>query len=245
MIPHSSRKTFILFITLFTLMISAKAEVTFNIKCSAPDLNYLNRFTIEQELKAYENSNGDFKVFGAELNPSLTKAGNEAQTLQTSAILSGTIIKVESRFTKKPFYSVKLTNATKETTALLNLDYPGALSSSFRDRDGRVYKSKCILKRLESCLFGETIHQTLNTSDFTVVNLGQELKIIPDFSEDDIPVNTKKVSLTHKNGGKFIAWYTFQDEVDGGNTFGVIEDMSGNAVATIADSDIYSCKTSR
>ncbi len=246
-------KTLAIFITSL-LLSTSYASVTFDIECSAPDLNYLNRFELKQTIVAYESDQEEsistyeaenYKVYSTTLRPTVIKAGNNPQSTQVNLNLSGTIKKIVGPFTKEPFYAVKLKDREKTVLAQLNLNYPGALTSSIKTEDGRLYKAKCTMNKVKACVFGNALYKTLENKDFTVLELGQEKKVIPGFDEDNIAVNTKKVSLTYKDGRKFMAWYTFQDEVDGGNTYGVIEDLKGNAVATIADSDIYECKANR
>jgi hypothetical protein len=237
-----------------TVLGPSYASVSFDIECSAPNLNYLNRFELKQTLVAYENHQDDslspfekesYRVYSTTLKTKLTKAGNNGETSQEELKLSGTIKKIVSPFTKEPFYAVKLKDGAQEVLAQLNFNYPGALTSSIKTADGRLYKAQCKLTVIKGCLFGDALYQTLENRNFTVVELGQELKVIPDFDEEGQAVNTKKVTRTYKDGHEFSAWYTFQDEVDGGNTYGVIEDLAGNIVATIADSDIYDCQVNR
>lgn len=239
-------KNALLITLLVTFMTQVNASVVIDVKCTSPELNYLNRFTLEQSFEAWQSDEDEnvWKIYSATLKPVLRKAGNSSQNVEAALKVSGTLTKVESQMTKEPYYSLKLQSRDKKVLAYLNLDYPSNLSSRIRSQEGRLYKAKCKLQGLKSCLFGDSLYDILESEDFTKTEAGEESKVIPGFDSDDQGVNTKKVILTHKSGKTFTAWYTFQDEVDGGNTYGVIENKDGTLAATIGDGDIYDCAAS-
>lgn len=231
------------FAVIALLPMTAKAA-SLEIKCDSPDLNYIYRFSMDQTLPTYTDSEnpGSYGVYYKTLKIQARKAGTESKVEEIELKgLRGTLTKVENSFTKKPYYNLKLQSKDKKTFAQLNLDYPSKLSSFIKTEEGFKYKATCKLVSFKGCAFGDSIFEANENPNISKEELGTELKIIPGFNEDSTPVNTKKVQMTLKSGQSYTAWYTYQDEVDGGNTYGTIEDASGNQVAEIADSDIYGC----
>jgi hypothetical protein len=233
------------FLLLLIAPVISTQAATLKVKCEAPDLHYVYRFEMEQSFaNAWqdEENNDAHNLYVSKLNLTATKAGHEAKAQDiTLKGLRGKLTKVNSSFTPKPYYNLKLQSKDKQTFIQLNLDYPSKLSSFVKTADGFKYKATCKLEEFKGCIFGDSLHDTLDNEKVAKEELGDELKVIPGFNEDNNPVNTKKVKFTFSDKSQFIAWYTYQDEVDGGNTYGTIEDLSGKEVAEIGDGDIYKC----
>lgn len=227
------------------LTVGAQANETLKFKCEAPELNYIYRFSMEKTLEIYtsEEDENVANLWGVKLDVTARKAGNASQEEKLELPkLNGKLTKVEGPVTKDPFWNLKLMSKDKKVLVNLNLNYPTKLSSFVRTAEGAKYKATCKIVSYESCIFGGSLFDTLENDQVSKEELGTELKVIPDFNEDSEAVNTKKVNFTFKDGSTYTAWYTFEDEVDGGNTYGVIEDQSGAVAATIGDGDIYDCK---
>ncbi|MEZ4741792.1 MAG: hypothetical protein R3B45_04990 [Bdellovibrionota bacterium] len=92
-------------------------------------------------------------------------------------------------------------------------------------------------------------------SDFDKVNftLDLSMKEIKGYwlkFHDDWPADRsscyakiKKAGLRSKESGQiFEAFYTMDDECDGGNSFGIIVDSAGELIGSIDDSDIFCSK---
>lgn len=230
-------------------VISTQAA-TLKVKCEAPDIHYIYRFTLDQTITSAwqeeaqdEESEDTYSIYVNKLKVTATKAGFEAkpQNLELKG-LRGELKKVESSYTQKPYYNLKLQSKDKQTYVQLNLDYPSKLSSFVKTADGFKYKATCKLEEFKGCIFGDSLNDTLDNSAVSKTELGDELKVIPGFNDDNSAVNTKKVKFTFSDSSEFVAWYTYQDEVDGGNTYGTIENLKGEQVAEIGDGDIYECK---
>lgn len=231
-------------IILITAMSFNTYAATLKYTCEAPNLSYLNRFDAEGTLEVYEDKKeGEYKVYYTSLKITATKAGNNEEAKElTLKGLTGSLIKVDSQFTKNPYYSLKLQDKSKKVLTLLNIDYPTKLSSKIRTSDGRLYKSTCKLKYLRTCAFGAAYRDVFEDQTLRVEKLGEVEKYLESF---EAVVNTQKAKITLTDNSVYNMYYTFQDEVDGGNTYGVIEDSLGKVVATIEDSDIYNCKVAK
>jgi hypothetical protein len=237
-------------IHLALLLMSSQSFATtvLKVKCTALDLPYINRFSLEESFEVYPSTTNkdEWNLIGANINIEATRSGNTSEPKNSSLKkLRGTLKKIEGQFTKLPYYNLKLKSSDKLVLVNLNVDYPAKLSSSIRTADKYLYKSTCKLVEFKQCLFHGSFYEILEEPKIVKVELGEELKVIPDFSDENFAVNTKKVSLTYPNGQTFNAWYTFEDDVDGGNTYGVIETLEGKVAATINDSDINNCSATK
>lgn len=82
---------------------------------------------------------------------------------------------------------------------------------------------------------------------YTVVSHdeGGTIKMPERFLEDqwDASCNVRVVKMATTEGETLIQLTTFEDECDGGNTYGYIVkgDLEGEVVAEIHDGDLYSC----
>jgi len=231
-------------IILISAMSLNSFAATLKYSCKAPDLSYVNRFDAEGTLEVYEDEKEDeYKVYYTSLKITATKAGNNQEPKELNLMgLTGSLTKVDSQFTKKPYYGLKLQDKSKKVLALLNLDYPSKLSSRIRTADGRLYKSTCRLQYLKTCAFGEVYRDVFEDSSIKAERLGEVEKYLESF---EAIVNTQKTKITLAGGNEYSMFNTFQDEVDGGNTYGVIEDSLGKVVATIEDSDLSNCKVTK
>lgn len=83
---------------------------------------------------------------------------------------------------------------------------------------------------------------------YTVVSHdeGGTIKMPERFLEDqwDASCNVRVVEMATAEGDTLIQLTTFEDECDGGNTYGYIlkGSLEGEVVAEIHDGDLYSCK---
>lgn len=234
-------------LALILLSTQTFATSVVKIKCTGPELTYVNRFSLEQNIELFSSQNDDeWNLYSTQIDFDATRAGTNSEVKnKTLKSLRGTLKKINGNFTKEPFYNLKLKNKDNSILINLNLNYPGKLTSKIRTADGYLYKSTCELVGFKQCLFEGSIVDTFEASGVTKVEFGEELKVIPNFNEDNTPVNTKKVSLTYPNGVIYYVWYTFEDDVDGGNTYGVFEDSNGLVVATVNDSDINNCTVTK
>lgn len=216
------------------------ATTTFDISCTTPGLHYLNSFSFEGSIEATETETG-WKIYSTRPSMTVRRAGFETETEEvTLPSMKGDIKKIDNRnLTKRPFYNVKLTAFDKSAFVNLNLNYPNPLSSFIRLANGHTFKATCKLQNSKTCLLKDTLYGILGSDKYETEELGVVEKYLESF---ETVVPTQKVKITIKSKGIVLyAFYTFQDEVDGGNTYGVIERENGDVAATIADSDIYDC----
>lgn len=99
----------------------------------------------------------------------------------------------------------------------------------------------------DDCVFGETLDDLYESDAFEMDEVGNAFKKskIEEIDGKDILVSVNKL-VQLKNGRVFVLNYTFDDEYDGGNTIGWIEDSeTETVVATIGDSEIYRCVVSK
>jgi hypothetical protein len=232
--------------TLISLLIiagglSAAADTTIKYKCNAPELDYVNRFEMSGTIVTgdVDADNPTSWVSAQTFTGAFTKSGTDQMAQRRSFKLSGRITRVASANTMKPFLNLKLKNKEKTQLIQLNLNYPNKLSSSVKTDEGRLFKSTCKIVSIETCAFGNDYFDALENPAIKKTDLGIVKKEIQAFGET-VPVQKTKVTLT--NGESYLMFYTFDDSVDGGNTYGQIEDMSGNIVSRIEDSDLYQCK---
>lgn len=130
--------------------LSVKAEI-FNISCSAPDIQTLNRFNGEVTLVAEKNEDGTYSVKSSEFSFVATKAGFVAEIKELAGNDMLTNYRyIESEFTAKPFYQLTMIKPTSESNEVASvnilIDYPGKLDSSIRLKNGMTYKSHCNLQ---------------------------------------------------------------------------------------------------
>lgn len=82
---------------------------------------------------------------------------------------------------------------------------------------------------------------------YTIVSYheGETIKMPARFLEDqwDPSCNVRVVEMTTSNEEKLIQLTTFEDECDGGNTYGYIikNNLEGEVVVEIRDGDLYGC----
>ncbi len=223
------------------LCFSAHANTTFfDLTCSHPGLHYVNSFNFEGTIEAEMNNEGSLRVYRVRPEVTVRKSGfnSEEETIKLPW-MSGEAKVIDSDLTLKPFTNILLRSRENKVLLNLNLDYPAVFSSTLRLEDGMTYKSTCQLKEKKTCLIPSSIYSLRNSEDFKLEKLGVVERFLPSFER---VVPTEKLKATHKMKGIVLfAYYTFQDEVDGGNTYGEITNESGEVIATITDGDIYEC----
>lgn len=211
----------------------------FDISCSTPNLHYVNSFEFEGTIEA-QSDEGSLRIYSIRPELTVRKRGFNGQNEEVKLPwMSGVAKVIDSQLTKKPYTNIKLFSSNKKTFLNLNVDFPNAFSSSLRVEDGTTYKSTCRLTEQKTCLIPNSIFNLLESDQFEIEELGVTERYLSSF-EAVVPV--KKVKATHLATQKVVfAYYTFQDEIDGGNTYGEIVDSNDSLVATIEDSDVYNC----
>ncbi|MCP4915142.1 MAG: hypothetical protein GY909_18630 [Oligoflexia bacterium] len=233
---------------------SIMANTTMEIQCNALDLPYKNRFNLEGSIEIYrdvrnvESTRFSATVFSIET----TNAGYNSVKKTFKKAVKGTLKHFPAgQFTKNEFFTVRGLPKDNEGTYInLALDYPGKFSSTIRTEDGREYKSQCKLIAEKTCLFGDTLGELEDSEKFNSKQLSDiftqsrvyEGTKDESYDEGFKPEVARTVYTEKTSGREFTVYYTFDDQWDGGNTIGWIEDAKGNKVASIGDSDIYACK---
>jgi hypothetical protein len=248
-----SLMTLLLVVTSFNTL-----ATTIKIECKEMDYPFVSRFnlTTELEVSSAFRSVGAMKFYNQSLNFNLTDRGidgNQSQNIEVTSrgkvkyfapgvLAKNEVIQIQSNATESQGYFVNL---------LLN--YPTKNSSQIRTTDGKVYKSNCAIVSEKTCILGDSIHELKDSNKFTSKTIGDffvqsriyEGTIDAEYDLGFIPL-VRKVEFTHKNSLRvFTAFYTFEDEYDGGNTIGWVENEFKEKVSSISDSDIYDCKAFR
>ncbi len=236
--------------------LSANAnETVIDFKCTEIGVPQLFQFKMEGSVRTWENpvTNQEQKLWRIEGLKAEIRESGFASTFRTVEFgrMTGELKYIDNQdWTLEPFTSITLKpsrqNTEKEVAfALFNLDYPGKLSSKLRLKDGKTFKAKCETVKVNTCIFGDTIGDNDADFDFTELEVLYTDSRIEENQSDFTPgqnIHVEKTRLTHKKSGKtFFQFTTFEDEWDGGNTIGWIEDSEGKHVANIGDSDIYDC----
>ena len=230
-------------------------ETITEFKCTEAGATYLSQFKMEGSIRTWKNPNHQHvqNLWGIDgLKAKNKEAGhNTSFRVISFGIMEGKMKMInDPSWTLEPFTVINLTPSKENTTtsvaaAQLNLDYPGKLSSQIRLKNGKTFKAKCETTAQKICLFDEDIYHDENI--FQVVEL-EDLYIEsrmwanePDYMPGQT-ILVEKTLLIHRSTGKiFFQFTTFEDEWDGGNTMGWIEDAFGNHVANIGDGEIYDC----
>ncbi len=136
-----------LFLLISLLTISTHAQTTLNITCTNPNLPYISAFSLTADFEgtATENDN-QWLVRMDELEVTMRVRGNDSQTVERELPqLKGSMVRIDSDLTKKPYYSIKLFSQDKKVFVNINADYPNPLSSRIRLENGQVFKATCRL----------------------------------------------------------------------------------------------------
>ena len=231
------------------------AKTTIKIQCQEMDYPFVNRFSLNAELEVSTTlrSLGVARFYNQSLTMSLTNRGVDGTTSETIEVNSRGKVKYFGPGTLSNNEVILIQSTAKDSEGYfinLLLDHPTKNSSQIRTTDGKVYKSNCTIVSERSCVFGETLRELKNSKEFTSKVLGDFFvasRIYEDTidaeSDIDFKPEVRKMEFTHTATQRtFTAFYTFEDEWDGGNTIGWIEDSYGNKVSSISDSDLLDCK---
>lgn len=228
----------VIFSAILLIQLSCFAETTLHYNCSAPMIEDQNTFTMTSSL-SLKNFSPDSPtswilkqdITGLFLQES---AQNSPQELHFN--VAGTAKKVMTD--GKKLLKLALRNRLKGQFIQLNLNDSNKLSSSIEIENGTVYKSSCKVLSIETCSFGSDYFDILNNPRINTQELGVIKKRMKAFDET-IPVRKVRVILDETQS--FLMFYTFNYAVDGGSTFGQIEDDEGRIVAKIQNSMLYQC----
>lgn len=234
---------------------SSFSSTTFKIQCSEMDYPFVSRFNLNTEITVYSElrENGKASFYNDTLNFSLTDRGVNGNTSEKFEISSTGRVNYFAPGVLAKDEVIQISALAKNSEGYfinLLLNYPTKNSSTIRTTDGKVYQSNCTVVTEKSCIFGDDLNDLETSSSFTSKELGDffvDSRVYEGTSDADYDADFKpevaKVLFTHKDSKReFTAFYTFEDQYDGGNTIGWIEDSYGNKVASISDSDIYNCK---
>ncbi len=235
--------------------LSSIATTTIKFQCSQTDVTYMNRFELTGEVEVYDSQVGSktTRFWNENISFNLTNAGTNAQASEQIELNTSGEVKFFAPGTFSENNEVILVRALpKEAKGYfvnLLLDYPGNNSSKIRTADGREYKSTCKIVSKKSCIFGDSLNDLQESSKFTSKEIGDFFVAsriyegTHDISYDeDFKPEVTKIEFTHKvTGNKYYSFNTFEDQWDGGNTIGWIENAAGNKVSSISDGDLYGC----
>ncbi|MDC1175381.1 hypothetical protein OAT67_08285 [Bacteriovoracaceae bacterium] len=246
-------KALLVFITSI-LSISAFSITTIEFSCSAPDIPYKYRFNLKGSVEIYTELNEETsaRFYSSVMTQSLTKAGNNQTTVTSNAAVTG-VVKYfpPGIMTKEEFILIQgLPKDNDGTFYNLALNFPGKFSSKIRTKEGFEYASECKTIAKKTCLFGSDLGELSDSERFTskkLPNLFTQSRVYEGTKDEDAdigfkPLVARTVYTDKVTGESYTLFYTFDDEYDGGNTIGWIEDANGNKVASIGDSDIYTCQ---
>lgn len=133
----------ILILALSLMSSSLLAQEVIEVSCESPNLNYLNRFELNEKID-FDTDAPVTQLEDVNLRLLLTKRGNDSRSAWTELNdLEGEFKKVESDFTSEPYYSLTLKDEKNEAFVQLNIGFPMILNSLVRTADGYVYKSGC------------------------------------------------------------------------------------------------------
>ncbi len=133
----------------FSLMAEATA-LTF--QCNGPKAHYINKFSMKGEIKLWENPSIEREQVIEQINgltAEVRKSGynTELHTLSLESLQGNLHYIADPDWTVKPFTQLLLVPLDREQSPIasvnLVLDYPGALSSKIRMKNGLTYKSRC------------------------------------------------------------------------------------------------------
>lgn len=247
------------FLTLLLVITSFNTlATTLKIECKEMDYPFVSRFnlTAELEVSSAFRSVGTIKFYNQSLNFKLTDRGIDGQQSQNVEVNSrGRVSYIPAgQLAKNEIIHIQSTSSEAEGYFVnLLLNYPTKNSSQIRTNDGKVYKSNCTIVSERTCILGDTIQELEKSNEFTSITIGDffiqsriyEDTIDSEYDNDFVPL-VRKVEYTHKKSLRvFTAYKTFEDEYDGGNTIGWVENEFGNKVASISDSDLYDCKANK
>jgi hypothetical protein len=232
------------------------SETVINFKCTEIGVPQIFQFKMEGSVRSWSNpvDSPEQKLWRVEGLKADIRESGFASTFRTVDFgrMKGELKYINNPdWTLEPFTSISLKPASQNTdkevaSAQFNLDYPGKLSSKLRLKDGKTFKAKCETVKVKTCIFGDTIGDNENDFDSKELEILYTDSRIEENSADFTPgqtIHVEKTRLTHKATGRtFLQFTTFEDEWDGGNTIGWIEDANGKHVANIGDSDIYDCQ---
>jgi hypothetical protein len=220
---------------------NSAAETTISYECVAPELDYVSRFSMSGTIVTGDlNQDSPTSWISRQtISGTFTKRGTNQESEQLSFNLSGKATRVASASTLNPFINLKLKNKDQTQLIHLNLNYPTKLSSTVKTEEGYLYKSTCKITTIEKCAFGNDYFDALENPAIKNQDLGVVKKEMEAFG-GIVPVQKTKVTL--QDGRIFFFYYTFDDSIDGGNTYGQVEDSSGAVVTVIEDSSLYQCK---
>jgi hypothetical protein len=231
------------------------ATTTFKIQCQEMDYPFVNRFNLNTELTVGSNlrENGAANFWYETINFNLTDRGVDGNTSENFEVTSTGTVKYFAPGVLAKDEVIQVRSAAKDSEGYfinLLLNYPTKNASTIRTADGKAYKANCTIVSENACIFGDSLGDIEESTGFSSQDLGDffvQSRIYEGTADADYDVDFKpevsKVLFTHKESNrKFTAFYTFDDQWDGGNTIGWIEDNYGNKVASIGDGDIYDCK---
>lgn len=235
--------------------ISSFATTLIKFQCTQTDYPYINKFMLEGEVEVYEMPSNDetSRFWRDNFSFNLTKAGTNAEASEQIEVSAAGTIKT---FAPGVFTTNEVTlvrSLPKQANGYyinLLLDYPANNASTIRTADGREYKSNCSVVSKNTCIFGNSLNELLESNEFSSNELGDFFvnSRIYEGTEDasydeDFKPEVTKTELTHlATGKKYYSFNTFEDQWDGGNTIGWIEDAKGNKVSSIGDGDLYGCR---
>jgi hypothetical protein len=210
---------------------------------------------LKGEVEVYDMPTGSetSKFWTEKLSFNLTKAGTTTETSEQIDITASGIIKT---FAPGVFTTNEVTlvrSLPKEANGYfinLVLDYPATNSSTIRTADGTEYKSNCSIVSKNTCIFGNSLNELQESKDFSSNELGDFFvtsRIYEGTDDASYDVEFKpevtKTEFTHlTTGKKYYSFHTFEDQWDGGNTTGWIENANGKKVSSIGDGDLYGCR---
>jgi len=230
-------------------------ETVIDFKCTEIGLTHLFQFKMEGRVRLWQSleDRAEQKVYRINgLKAEVRDAGNNSsfKTVEFGRMQGEVKYINDPNWTLNPFTAVSLKpsrqNTEKEVAfAQFNLDYPGKLNSKIRMKDGKTYRAECTTVAVNSCIFGDDIGHDENLFDVQDLEVLYTDSRIDEGDADFVPgqtIHVEKTRVIYKPTGAIYTQYTtFEDEWDGGNTIGWIEDSEGNHVANIGDSEIYSC----
>lgn len=242
-------------VALFAAFTANANETVTEFKCTEIGATHLFQFRMEGSIRSFQSPSTQpeqklWRINGLEAEVRESGRNTFFETVEFGRMKGEMKVINDPNWTLEPFTAITLTPSRQNTAApvafaQLNLDYPGKLSSKIRLKDGKTFKAKCETVSVKKCLFGNDIGHDENQFDSMDLEILYTDSRIDENEPDFDPgrtIHVEKTQLTHKATGKvFFQFTTFEDEWDGGNTIGWIEDADGNHVANIGDSEIYYC----
>ena len=244
-----SLMTLLLVVTSFNTL-----ATTLKIECKEMDYPYVGRFNLTTEIDVSSSYRSDVvsNFYNQTIKMNLTNRGIDNQPKEIKVLSRGKVkYFAPGVLAKDEVIQIQSTPKQSEGYFVnLLLNYPSKNSSQIRTADGIVYKSNCTIVSEKTCILGDTIQELKESTDFTSITLGDffvQSRVYEDTNDSEYDLDfvplVRKIEYTHKETLRIYTTYTtFEDEWDGGNTIGWIEDELGNKVSSVSDSDIYGCK---